>query len=128
MYSIEKSKLVDIPSTSTTYHFIIASSEFLLTDEPLEEIFRERKQHYKRLGKTLDFWFVSSPKFLASKQLERLRNALSKANLTQEKCSSVISTNEKFIIWLKLRFNNVAIGSFVAPTDDIQNPLGSSIK
>nr|YP_011005090.1 hypothetical protein V2471_pgp044 [Analipus japonicus]WAM61953.1 hypothetical protein [Analipus japonicus] len=110
----------------TTYYFIIASSEFLLTDEPLEEIFRERKQHYRRLGKTLDFWFVSSPKFIKSQQLNKLRIKLSEVNLAQHNCSSVISTNERFITWLKLRFNNVAIGSFIAPSEDIQNPLDSN--
>nr|YP_011006631.1 hypothetical protein V2488_pgp045 [Halosiphon tomentosus]WAM63776.1 hypothetical protein [Halosiphon tomentosus] len=119
---------VSIPKPLTTYHFIIASDKFLKIDEPLEEILRERVQHYRRVEKPNDFWFLSAPEFLESKQLDELRNKLSDANLSKTNCSAIVSTNKIFITWLKLRLNNVAIGNFIAPIEDIPSPLISSFK
>nr|QZL38451.1 Ycf54 [Sargassum ilicifolium var. conduplicatum] len=107
----------------TTYYFIIASTKFFLHDEPVEEVFRERTQHYRREKKPTDFWFLSSPYFLESNQLNDIKKKLSHANLSKENCSAIISIDQNFIVWTKLRFNNVIMGSFVAPTEDLQNPL-----
>ncbi|CAN0235965.1 unnamed protein product, partial [Ascophyllum nodosum] len=41
-------------------------------------------------------------------------------------CSAIVSLDEDFIIWSKLRFYNVIMGSFIAPTDNIPNPLAMS--
>ena len=49
-------------------NFTIASSDFFLRYEPVEEVFRERTQHYRREKKSTDFWFLSSPGFLESSQ------------------------------------------------------------
>lgn len=103
------------------YYFIIASNRFLLLDEPVEEILRERVQHYNRVKKPIDFWLVKSPKFMESNQLSSLR-----AQIPAYRCSAVVSTNQTFITWLKLRFQNVAIGSFNAPTKEISSPLSSN--
>lgn len=105
----------------TTYYFILASDKFLLKDEPLEEVLRERVQHYQRVEKPIDFWLVRSPQFYTSKQFFNLQTNLPNGR----ECTAIISTEESFITWLKLRFNNVAIGHFFGPTDDIPNPLGS---
>nr|YP_011007475.1 hypothetical protein V2496_pgp044 [Sporochnus bolleanus]WAM64904.1 hypothetical protein [Sporochnus bolleanus] len=104
----------------TEYYFIIASNKFLLIDEPIEEILRERTQHYRRLTKITDFWFLKSPKFIDSVEFTNLKATL------PEKCSAIVSTDKIFITWLKLRLNNVAMGSFVAPTKDIPSPLESN--
>lgn len=105
----------------TTYYFILASDKFLLKEEPLEEVLRERVQHYQRVEKSIDFWLVRSPQFYTSTQFSYLQNNLPNVR----ECTAIISTEESFINWLKLRFNNVAIGHFLAPTDKIPNPLGS---
>lgn len=115
-----KKKLESQKSLFTKYHFIIASNKFLLLDEPVEEILRERIQHYKKIKKPIDFWLVKSPKFIESVQMVNLTNMLPK------NCSAIISTEENFITWLKLRFNNVATGNFIAPTNDIPRPLSST--
>ena len=60
----------------TTYYFIVASTEFFLRYEPVEEVFRERTQHYRREKKSTDFWFLSSPYFLESSQLRDIRNKM----------------------------------------------------
>ena len=112
----------------TTYYFIVASTEFFLRYEPVEEVFRVRTQHYRREKKSTDFWFLSSPYFLESSQLRDIRNKLLDINLSKETCSAIISIDQDFIIWSKLRFNNVLLGSFVAPTDDIPNPLACSFQ
>nr|YP_011007053.1 hypothetical protein V2492_pgp046 [Phaeostrophion irregulare]WAM64340.1 hypothetical protein [Phaeostrophion irregulare] len=103
------------------YHFILASNRFLLKDEPLEEVLRERVQHYQRVNKLIDFWLIESPQFFNSIQLSDLRGRLKEGT----KYSAIVSTDETFIIWLKLRFTNVAIGNFFAPTSDIPSPLRS---
>nr|QWK41660.1 hypothetical protein [Akkesiphycus lubricus] len=113
---------MSIPKTLTTYYFVVASNDFLLVAEPVEEILRERVQHYRRVKKTIDFWFVKSPKFLESTQLTNLQTKLSKD------CSAIVSLDKSFVTWLKLRLNNVAVGSFSAPTEDIVSPLASNSK
>lgn len=118
---------MNIPKPLTTYYFIVASSEFLLVTEPVEEILRERVQHYRRVKKNIDFWLVQSPKFLESVQLTGLQTKLRQARIDNE-CSAIISVDKTFITWLKLRLNNVAMGSFSAPTGDITSPLASNFK
>ncbi|CAM9106150.1 unnamed protein product [Chrysoparadoxa australica] len=98
------------------YYFIIASPEFLLVEEPLEEMLRERTQHYNSMEKNIDFWILFSPPFLKtfsdSKCLDK-----NKENM------AIISTNKVFITWLKLRLNNVFMGEILGPTKDNPNPL-----
>nr|YP_009684060.1 ycf54 [Lessonia spicata]YP_010990756.1 hypothetical protein Ycf54 [Lessonia nigrescens]QDP13884.1 ycf54 [Lessonia spicata]QWK42657.1 hypothetical protein [Lessonia spicata]WOX59789.1 hypothetical protein Ycf54 [Lessonia nigrescens] len=118
---------MNIPKSLTTYYFIVASNEFLLVTEPVEEILRERVQHYRRVKKNIDFWLVQSPKFLESVQLIDLQTKLTQARIANQ-CSAIVSVDKTFITWLKLRLNNVAIGSFSAPTGDIKSPLASNFK
>lgn len=119
----EQTPLIEI---KTTYYFIIASNNFLLVNEPVEEILRERVQHYQREKKPIDFWLVKSPKFLEARELTSVRNTLADAKLLGS-CSTIISLDKNFIVWLKLRLNNVLIGSFEAPSKEISSPLSSSL-
>nr|YP_011007583.1 hypothetical protein V2497_pgp077 [Syringoderma abyssicola]WAM65012.1 hypothetical protein [Syringoderma abyssicola] len=105
----------------TTYYFVIASNKFLLIEEPVEEVLRERVQHYQRVKKPIDFWLVQVPSFLGSFDMKNLQARLPR------NCSAIISTDKSFITWLKLRFNNVAIGNFISPTNDIPSPLSSKL-
>lgn len=105
----------------TKYYFILASKQFLVTEEPLEEVLRERIQHYRRTKKRIDFWLLPTPEFLYSKNYENLLPKI------PEKCLAIVSTNKIFITWLKLRLNNVFVGEFFGPTEQIQNPLGFEV-
>ena len=111
--------MLNIQMQPIKYYFIAASNTFLLFNEPVEEILRERVQHYNRVKKPIDFWLVKSPKFVESNQMNSLRAQLPYRHV------AIISTNRTFITWLKLRFQNVAIGSFDAPTREISSPLSS---
>ena len=99
------------------YYFILSSIQFLVEEEPLEEVLRERAQYYCRTGKNIDFWLLPKPAFLQSQEFEFLQKKVS------NRCLAIISTNKIFITWLKLRLNNVFTGEFVGPNENIPNPL-----
>jgi Protein of unknown function (DUF2488) len=42
-------------------------------------------------------------------------------------CAAVISTNQQFVIWLKLRLEYVITGDFEAPSESIPEPLASLV-
>nr|YP_010444145.1 Ycf54 [Haramonas pauciplastida]YP_010444181.1 Ycf54 [Haramonas pauciplastida]UTE95031.1 Ycf54 [Haramonas pauciplastida]UTE95067.1 Ycf54 [Haramonas pauciplastida] len=90
----------------TNYYFILGSPKFLLDAEPTEEVLRERTQSYfKNSNKFLDFWILKNPKFIKFLRLEKVfKNALENNSI------AFVSTNKNFILWLKLRLNNVLIG------------------
>jgi hypothetical protein len=102
----------------TKYYFILASKEFLVDEEPMEEVLRERIQYYRREKKKIDFWLLPNPDFLRANIYAYSENEFPKKSL------AIISTNKIFITWLKLRLQNVFVGEFFAPTEQIQNPLG----
>ena len=105
----------------TTYHFIAASERFLTVEEPLEEVLRERQRNYAETGKTIDFWLVRQPAFLAAPELAAL-----KASIPQPS-AAVVSTDPTFITFLKLRLEFVAVGSFEAPSAVIPDALASAV-
>ncbi|WP_094555585.1 MgPME-cyclase complex family protein [Synechococcus sp. 1G10] len=104
-------------SPSTTYHFIAASEQFLTVEEPLEEVLRERVRNYGEVGKAIDFWLLKRPAFLNAPELSTL------ATTVPNPAAAVVSTDPKFIDFLKLRLEFVAKGSFQAPSSTIQDPL-----
>ena len=103
----------------TTYHYVLASQKFLLEEEPLEEVFRERTHNYQAKNKEIDFWIVKQPAFLEAPELRGI-----KAKCPQP-AAAIISTNPQFIVWLKLRLEYVITGQFEAPSDTIPDPLAS---
>jgi len=76
------------------YYFVIGSSQFLLKNEPLEEILRERAQFLKREKKPITFWLVKSPKFLKSSQLSNMRNKLFESGLSKVELTAIVSLDE----------------------------------
>lgn len=102
-----------------TYYYLIASQKFLLEDEPLEEVLRERRRHYQEQEKELDFWLIKQPAFLESPGFSDV-----KAKCPQP-AVAIISTDKTFITWLKLRLEYVITGEFTAPSDTIPEPLAS---
>nr|YP_009397766.1 hypothetical protein [Sonderella linearis]ARW66952.1 hypothetical protein [Sonderella linearis] len=88
------------------YYFAVASKNFLINQEPLEEILRERTQHYKSKNQEIDFWFVTNPQFI--NVLEKYKNYSKISN----SLAFIISLDQQFILWLKLRIGFVDIGTF----------------
>ncbi|MEY3735328.1 MAG: hypothetical protein RLZZ624_386 [Cyanobacteriota bacterium] len=105
--------------TSSTYHFVAASERFLTEEEPLEEVLRERVRNYGEQGKAIDFWLVRRPAFLSAPALASI------AAQVPQPAAAVISTDEKFITFLKLRLEFVASGSFDAASLGLSDPLAS---
>jgi hypothetical protein len=101
----------------TVYHFVAASERFLCEEEPLEEVLRERVRNYGETGKEIDFWLVRRPAFLEAPELA------SQVASVPRPAAAVVSTDEKFITFLKLRLEFVATGSFQAPSASIADPL-----
>lgn len=88
------------------YYFVLASQDFLVKEEPVEEILRERKNYYKSIKKEIDFWLVMSPTFIDKSSFDDTSIKLPK------KCAAIISLDKQFIQWLKLRIGFVAVGNF----------------
>ena len=103
----------------TTYHFVAASERFLCEEEPLEEVLRERTRNYGEQGKAIDFWLVRRPAFLESRDLS------AQATAVPRPAAAVISTDGKFITFLKLRLEFVLQGQFDAPSDTIPEDLAT---
>ncbi len=103
----------------TTYHYVLASEKFLIEEEPLDEVLRERVRNYQEQEKAIDFWLVRQPAFLNAPEL-----AAVKAKCPQP-AAAIISTNPQFITWLKLRLEFVLTGEFEAPSASIPDPLAS---
>nr|YP_009773966.1 conserved hypothetical plastid protein [Caulacanthus okamurae]QIZ74583.1 conserved hypothetical plastid protein [Caulacanthus okamurae] len=88
------------------YYFAIASKKFLVDAEPIEEILRERSNHYKSINKDIDFWFTTNPQFIHLPQFEHIKKKL------KNNPAAIISLDEQFIEWIKLRINFVITGKF----------------
>nr|YP_009313007.1 Hypothetical protein ycf54 [Dermonema virens]SCW21261.1 Hypothetical protein ycf54 [Dermonema virens] len=103
----------------TIYYFAIASQDFLLHEEPLEEVLRERTNHYNSIQKVIDFWIVTDPTFINAPEMEHIKQQLPKPSV------AILSLNQKFIEWVKLRFGFVLTGNFESPSENIENALQS---
>ncbi len=103
----------------TTYHYVAASERFLCEEEPLAEVLRERQDHYKEQHKTVDFWLVRQPAFLDAEPVKACGAAIPRP------AAAVISTDGKFIDFMKLRLEWVSRGQFEAPTPAIPHPFAS---
>lgn len=105
--------------TSSPFHFVAASERFLTEEEPLEEVLRERVRNYAEQDKPIDFWLVRRPAFLAAPEIAEIAAQVPKP------AAAVISTDEKFITFLKLRLEFVVTGSFDATSLKLADPLAS---
>ena len=103
----------------TTYYYVLASQRFLLVEEPLDEVLRERVRHYQEKKKEIDFWLVKQPAFIEAPEFAEI-----KAKCPQP-CVAVIAKNSEFITWLKLRLEYVIKGEFEAPSSSIPDAIAS---
>lgn len=101
------------------YYFLIASQDFLFSQEPVEEILRERIKHYNLVKKEIDFGLTTDLDFLDQSGLESIKKQLIKPS------AAIISLNPKFINWLKLRIHYAVTGSFLSSSTKQYNSLSS---
>ena len=101
----------------TTYFFVAASEKFLTVEEPLDEILKERMRNYKENNKEVDFWLLKNPSFLQTTQFADLKAKIPSTPAV------VLSTDKKFITFLKLRLEFVAVGKFESPNAEIIDPF-----
>jgi len=97
------------------YYFAIASQDFLLKEEPVEEILRERINYYNNINKPIDFWLVTNPLFINKPEMTISEKQIKKPIV------AIISYNPKFIDWLKLRLGFVFTGQLTIPIDKMTN-------
>ena len=57
----------------TTYYYVAASQRFLIEEEPLDEVLKERHRHYQSQEKTIDFWLLKQPAFLDAPELAAVK-------------------------------------------------------
>nr|YP_009399837.1 hypothetical protein [Tolypiocladia glomerulata]ARW69656.1 hypothetical protein [Tolypiocladia glomerulata] len=88
------------------YYFAVASQSFLLNQEPIEEILRERINYYEYSNKEIDFWLILNPNFFndIDKPINIIKN--------KKPLAAIVSLDRQFIEWLKLRMVFVYTGSF----------------
>jgi hypothetical protein len=108
----------------TKYYFILATENFLAEEEALEEVLRERVQYFRKQNKPNDFWILPNPSFLNTQdnKISTLKNKFTKPTM------AIISTDKSFIVWLKLRCQNVVLGEFNGPSFSIKSPLEYNMK
>ena len=101
----------------TTYFFVAASEKYLTVEDTVEEILKERIRNYKENNKEIDFWLLKNPSFLQTTQFVDL-----KAKIPSPP-AAILSTDKKFITFLKLRLEFVAVGEFEFPHAEITDPF-----
>ena len=96
---------------------LLIDAIFLTFEEPLEEILKERMRNYKEKNKEIDFWLLKNPSFLQTIQFADL-----KAKIPSPP-AAILSPDKKFITFLKLRLEFVAVGEFECPNAEITDPF-----
>ena len=54
-----------------TYHYLLFSQKDFLENQIMEELLRERAQHYFLQKKLTDFWIVPSPLFISNPEISK---------------------------------------------------------
>lgn len=101
------------------YYYVLASQHFLIEEEPIDEVLKERTRHYHEQEKEIDFWLVKQPAFLEAPEMKDIKKKC------PQPAAAIISTNAQFITWLKLRLEYVITGEFSAPAQAIPNAIAS---
>lgn len=101
------------------YYYVLASQHFLIEEEPIDEVLKERTRHYHEQEKEIDFWLVKQPAFLEVPEMKDIKKKC------PQPAAAIISTNAQFITWLKLRLEYVITGEFSAPSQAIPNAIAS---
>ncbi len=103
----------------STYYYVLASKHFLLEEEPLEEVLKERVRHYQEQEQEINFWLVVEPAFLNAPEFAEIKQKC------PQPAAAIVTTESQFMTWLKLRLEYVITGKFQAPSATIPDPLAS---
>lgn len=96
--------------SNTDYHFIVANAKFMLFDEEhAMELLREKRRYLREKGLPQNFWIVPNPEFLDN--LPDIDKRVAKP------CAALVSTDEGWIRFMKLRYDRVLSGSFKGSSD-----------
>lgn len=101
----------------TDLHYIVMSQKDVIKNQVLEEILRERASYYNAKQQEQDFWIITNPSLLFNdknyskimktkfyeQQLTNIRYASEKTSFKEDFLGAIVSTNVKFIEWLRLR-------------------------
>ena len=88
------------------YSYLLMSQSDFLKVQSMEEIFRERANHYKLDNRNQDYWIIMNPSIIKD---SNYKNFLKNTNFYKQKEEqnssyvAIISTNKSFIQWLALR-------------------------
>jgi hypothetical protein len=102
----------------TTYYYVLASQKFLLEEEPIEEVLKERYRDYNEKNKEIDFWVIKEPAFLEAPNMADIKAKCPRPSV------AIVSTKKQFITWLKLRLEYVITGEYQR-SESIPEPLAS---
>eukprot|EP00669_Euglena_mutabilis_P002096 TRINITY_DN1268_c0_g1_i2.p2 TRINITY_DN1268_c0_g1~~TRINITY_DN1268_c0_g1_i2.p2 ORF type:complete len:136 (+),score=60.83 TRINITY_DN1268_c0_g1_i2:443-850(+) len=81
----------------------------LFEEEQAMELLREKRRFLKEKEMPQDFWLVPQPEFLSS--MPDIDKRVLKP------CCALVSTDELWILFMKLRYDRVLMGSFKGPAD-----------
>jgi len=90
-------------ATSTKWIGLVANAEFFCNDvqnEPLAEQLRERVRYFKEINRPIDFYLVANPTWLDSKFPQQ-------AKQVKRPCMALVSTDEQWMTFMKLRLDRV---------------------
>ncbi|NJK72324.1 MAG: DUF2488 family protein [Synechococcaceae cyanobacterium SM2_3_60] len=90
-----------------TFYYVVAAQAFM-ESEPLDEVLEERVRNYNEREKAIDFAYVTAPACFETAPLAERVTTLDKP------LAAVISSDQNFIRWLKLRLEFVDMGEFEA--------------
>nr|YP_010337611.1 hypothetical protein MW560_pgp035 [Dixoniella grisea]UNJ17196.1 hypothetical protein [Dixoniella grisea] len=98
-----------------TYYFILASKKFLLEEEPIEEMLRERTNFYLNHNMEPDFWIMEDTSKIINKDKNIPKNFTNSL--------AIVSTNKTFIDWMKLRITHVYMGKIQDPNLNLESSI-----
>lgn len=95
------------------YYYLFLPQVFLAKNEVFEELLRERVNYYIEKNRPIDFWIIPSPLYF----LESM-TIVSSDNLSNY--LAIISTNEEFILWIKLRIGFITSINRLTITENLE--------
>ena len=63
-----------------TYYYVLASKQFLVEEEPIHEVLKERTRHYHEQEKEIDFWLVQTTSLFGSTRIGRSQGEVSQTS------------------------------------------------
>lgn len=92
------------------YYALVANAKFLLSDEEhFAELIRERVRYLRENEKEINFWIIPEPSFVL--------DAPGKFSNVSRPCAALVSTDEVWANFMKLRLDKVLLVDLGVHTD-----------